>query len=89
MKVEAMTSRLASRFSLRFEKGLVVSSVKRGGPAERGGVRVGDQIKEINHIPVRTHSEFQKEMGRSRSRGSVLFLLRRRKTEVFAAVRFP
>ncbi len=89
MKVEAMTSRLASRFSLRFEKGLVVSSVKRGGPAERGGVHVGDQIKEINHIPVRTHSEFQKEMGRSRSGGSVLFLLRRRETEVFAAVRFP
>ena len=89
MKVEALTSRLASRFSLRFEKGLVVSSVKRGGPAERGGVRVGDRIKEVNHIPVRTYSEFQKEMRRSRSEGSVLFLLRRRETEIFTAVRFP
>ncbi len=42
MKVEDLTSRLASRFNLKFEKGLVVSSIKRGGQAERGGVRAGD-----------------------------------------------
>ena len=89
MKVEAMTPRLASRFSIQSAKGLIVFSVKSGGPAQRGGVRVGDQIKEVNHTPVQAYSEFQKAIERSRSEGYVLLLLGRRGTEIFAAVRFP
>ncbi len=89
MKVEALTPRLAGRFGVSSTKGLIVSSVKRGGPAARGGVRAGDQIREVNHAPVQTYSEFQKATERARTEGSVLFLLHRRETEIFAAVRFP
>ncbi len=89
MKVKALTPRLASRFSIQSAKGLIVFSVKSGGPAERGGVRAGDQIKEVNHTPVQAYSEFRKEIERSSTEGYVLLLLRRRGTEIFAAVRFP
>lgn len=41
----------------------IVADVKRGGPAERGGVQVGDEIVEINGEPITKFDQF--EIGQS------------------------
>ena len=93
MRVEEITPRLASRFRLEAKRGLIVTAVKAGGPAERGGVRAGDEIIEVNHTAVSTRAEFDKIIRRaegtsSEVEGSALLLLRRGGSDLFAAVRF-
>ncbi len=87
MKIKAITPRLAKRFRLKTEEGLVIIRVKSGGPAERGGVRAGDLLLEVNHAPVATLSEFRKTLKLAEGDDSLLLLLRRRETDIFAAVR--
>ena len=93
VRVEEITPRLASRFRLEAKRGLIVTAVKAGGPAERGGVRAGDEIIEVNHTAVSTRAEFDKIISRaegmsSEVEGSALLLLRRGGSDLFAAVRF-
>ena len=87
MKVEVLTPHIAQRFGLIHEENkLVVSSILRGGIAELSGVRPGDKIEEINHKPVRTIAEFQSAIDKSRLDGSILLLLKRKETNLFAAL---
>ena len=87
MKVEVLTPHLAQRFELPYEeKTLVVSSILRGGIAELSGIRPGDEIEEVNHIPVKTIEEFQAIIDKSHLDGSVLLLLKRKETNLFAAL---
>ena len=87
MKVEMLTPHLAQRFGLTYEENkLVVSSILRGGIAELSGIRPGDEIEEVNHKPVKTIEEFQLLVDKSRLEGSVLLLLKRKETNLFAAL---
>ena len=87
MKVEVLTPLIAQRFGLTHEENkLVVSSILRGGIAELSGVRPGDKVEEINHKPVRTLAEFQSAIDKSRLEGSILLLLKRKETNLFAAL---
>lgn len=88
MRIEALTPYLAKRFHLKDGAGLIVTSVKRGGPAERGGIRAGDELLEINNTKVSKLPEVRKIIDRAKVKGSVLFLLRRKGSNLFAAVRF-
>ncbi len=87
MKVESLTPHLAQRFGLTYgENKLVISSILRGGIAELGGIRPGDVIEEVNHKPVKTIEEFKSIVDKSRLEGSVLLLLKRKETNLFAAL---
>ena len=89
MKVEVLTPHLAQRFGLTYEENkLVVSSILRGGIAELSGIRPGDEIEEVNHKSVKTIEEFQSIVDKSRLEGSVLLLLKRKETNLFAALQF-
>ncbi|MBI3025468.1 MAG: trypsin-like peptidase domain-containing protein [Candidatus Tectomicrobia bacterium] len=89
MKVEHITPSLAQRFGLKEGQGLVITALHRDGPAQRGGVAVGDQIVEVNHQPVRTLADFQSSVRKTQQEGFVLLLLKRRDTNFFAALRAP
>ncbi|OGL60797.1 MAG: hypothetical protein A3I72_03910 [Candidatus Tectomicrobia bacterium RIFCSPLOWO2_02_FULL_70_19] len=89
MKVELLTPSLAQRFGLKEGPGLVVTALDRGGPAQQGGVAVGDQIVEVNHQPVRTLADFESSVHKTGTEGAVLLLLKRQDTNFFAALRVP
>ncbi len=87
MKVVVLTPHLAQRFGITYEANkVVVSSILRGSIAELSGIRLGDKIEEINHKPVKTIEEFQSAIEISRSEGSILLLLKRKGTNLFAAL---
>ena len=48
LEVNAVDARVARYFGLDKVEGVIVSDVKRGSPAERGGFKVGDIVLEIN-----------------------------------------
>ena len=46
--VEEITKESAERFSIRDTKGLIITEVKPGSPAEEAGVTAGSQVIEVN-----------------------------------------
>jgi serine protease DegS len=48
----SVTSTLASNFGLRAQRGVLVSSIDSGGPADQAGLRPGDVITRVADQPV-------------------------------------
>jgi len=48
LEIQAVDRRIARYFNLERIEGVIISDVKRGSPAERGGFRVRDIILEAN-----------------------------------------
>jgi len=58
MNVAELTPEMARRLNINEKTGVVVTEVKAGTKAEEAGIMHGDIIKEINHKPVNTISEY-------------------------------
>lgn len=56
LEVQTVDARLATYFGLAKAGGVIVSSVKRGSPADRSGFREGDIILEVNGEKVADES---------------------------------
>ncbi len=83
--VENVTSDAARELNLSSSKGALVTEVKPGSPADEGGVRAGDVIREINHNPVNRAADLQ-ALARSLKEGStVLMKVERQGQNLFLA----
>jgi serine protease Do len=49
---QSITEDLAKAFAVKVEKGAVVANVTPGSPAEKGGMKAGDIILEVNNAPL-------------------------------------
>lgn len=48
LEIQVVDARIAKYFGLERAEGVIISDVKRGSPAERGGFKVGDIVQSIN-----------------------------------------
>jgi serine protease Do len=55
--IQAVTQGLADSFGLPQPEGALVSSVEKGGPAERAGIEPGDVILKLDGTPLKDSSE--------------------------------
>lgn len=55
--IQNVTQGLADSFGLPQPEGALVSSVEKGGPAEKAGVEPGDVILKLNGVPLNTSTE--------------------------------
>ncbi|MBI5845266.1 MAG: DegQ family serine endoprotease [Deltaproteobacteria bacterium] len=55
-----ITPQVAKRYELTETSGVVVMAVRRGGRAEKAGLKPGDIIKEINRVPVKDAASARK-----------------------------
>jgi serine protease Do len=55
--IQSVTQGLADSFGLPQPQGALVSSVEKGGPAERAGIESGDVILKLNGQPLKDSSE--------------------------------
>ena len=57
-----MTSQLREFFGVTGEGGVLVASVDPGSAAEKAGLKAGDVVTTVDNRPVRTPSEFDRQM---------------------------
>ncbi len=77
ISVQELTPELAQQLRLRDIKGVVVSDVKPGTPADEAGVVRGDLILEVNGQRIESLSSFAKAVSSVRKGEMVRLLLRR------------
>lgn len=58
--MQPLTKELAQSFGLTRNDGALVVDVERGGPADRGGLKVGDIVTRVNRQPISGYGELQR-----------------------------
>ena len=79
LRLQDLTDELAAQLGLRGEKGVLVSAVEPGGPADRAGLKAGDLIQELgpDRTPVSSVAEFRAVLSRLDPKEGVLVRYRR------------
>jgi serine protease Do len=86
--VQNLTPEIAESLGVPADlKGVLVSSVQPGSPAEDAGLRRGDVVLEVNRKPVGTVDKYSEEMKKTAEGKSVLLLVRRGENTVFLALK--
>jgi len=78
LSVQELTPELAESLSLKGEKGVVVSGIKKGSRASEAGLQRGDLIQEIEHEPVENIDDFKRIMQESSSKKQILIVIKHR-----------
>jgi serine protease Do len=85
MKVQNLTPEIAEQLGLEDEKGVVVSGVESGSPAEEAGIRRGDVILETDKQPIKDVKELQQRLGEAKK--GALLLVRRGDATLYVAIK--
>lgn len=85
--VQELTPQLADRLGYQDEKGVVITDVKSGSPAEEIGLRQGDLIKEINRQPIESLADYQKVMAALEKEQGLLLLVQRGDNTYYVVVK--
>ena len=87
LTVADLTADLARRFQIEHEpKGVVVTDVEAGSPAEGAGIQPGDVIEEVNRQPIKSVEDFNKAMADVKDKDPLLLLVRRGDVTSFFAL---
>lgn len=86
LETQSVTDEMAKDLGLRNKSGVVITSVKDGGPADRSGIREGDVILEMNRQPVRSPSDIN-NLSKEAQDGTILLLISRQGNTLFVPVR--
>lgn len=79
--VKPITPTLAERFGLTGrEKGVIISAITPGSPAQMAGLRGGDIIKEINRRPIYDFNDYKEAANFKKGQRILLLILRGKST---------
>jgi serine protease Do len=86
LSIQNLTPDLAQQLGYKNERGVVITAVASGSPAEDAGLQQGDLIKEVNRAAVSTAREFNRIVARLGSGDSVALLVRRGENTFYVAI---
>jgi len=87
LHVEAITPEMAERLGLKGgAKGVVVTSVDPGSPADGAEIRAGDVIREVDRKPITSPKAFEKAVGERRDAKPLLLLVQRGDSTLFITI---
>jgi serine protease Do len=87
LTVQEITPEIAQRFDIENMKGVIVSGVADGSPAEDAGFNVGDIIRQIDRRPVSNIAEFTKLAAKFKAGKTTLFLVERGEARILLTVK--
>lgn len=85
--VQTLTPEIAQNLGVNDVKGVVVTAVEGGSPAEDAGLRRGDIILEVNRHPVEDVDDYRKALREGEKGKNVLLLVRRGDNTIFLALK--
>jgi serine protease Do len=87
LNLQTLTPELAQSFGFdKDTKGILVSDVEMGSPADEAGIRQGDVIIEINREKVTKMEDAQQAITKGEKEKSTLFLIKRGKSTLYLVV---
>jgi serine protease Do len=89
IRVENLTPESARMLGVESAEGVVVTDVRSGSPADEGGLRSGDIIREINRTTVNKASDLQAVSRNLKAGSTVLLKIVRRGVVQFLAFDLP
>jgi serine protease Do len=87
LTVQELTPEIARSLRVNESKGLVVTNVEEGSPADEAGLRRGDVIVEVNQKKVDNLRDYRAALGRVGSADSLLLLVRRGGNVLYVALK--
>jgi serine protease Do len=89
LTVQTLTPEIAQNLGVTDVKGVVVTAVESGSPAEDAGLRRGDIILEVNRQAIEDVGDYRKALREGEKGKNVLFLIRRGDNTIFLALKPP
>jgi serine protease Do len=89
LSIQTLTSDLAKQLNLKDERGVLVTEVTPGSPADDAGIQRGDVIKEVDRTEVHSARDFQKATQGFASGSSIALLVKRGENTFFIALQLP
>jgi serine protease Do len=87
LTVQELTPEIARNLGVSETKGLVVTNVEEGSPADEAGVQRGDVILEVNQKKMESLRDYRAALGRVGNTDSVLLLVRRGGNVLYMALK--
>jgi serine protease Do len=87
MAVQEITPQMARQLGIPVTKGVIVTDVEEGSPADEVGIQPRDMILQVNKVNVGSLKEYQREIAKPGAQNSILLLIRRGKTTYYVALR--
>jgi serine protease Do len=88
IEVRELNDELASRYGLKpADRGVIVTRVKPGSPAEEAGVREGDVVLEVNRKPIGSLKSYERATSTLTKDQAVLLLLKRKGQAIYLTLK--
>jgi serine protease Do len=88
MTVQDMTPQVARQLGIpAATKGVTVTDVEEGSPADEVGIQPRDIILQVNKVNIASLKDYQREIAKPVAKNSILLLIKRGKTTYYVALR--
>ncbi|HMM59364.1 MAG TPA: PDZ domain-containing protein, partial [Candidatus Rifleibacterium sp.] len=85
-KVQKLTPEMARSMAVDAKSGLVVAGVRETSAAEKGGLKAGDVIVQVNGQEVADEEAFEKSLKEGEAKKSSVVLVNRSGTPMFLVI---
>lgn len=87
MTVKELTPQIARQLGIPPTKGVIVTEVAEGSPADEVGIQPRDMILQVNRVNISSLKDYQREIAKPAAQSSILLLIKRGKTTYYVALR--
>jgi serine protease Do len=84
--VQNISPDIARHLSLNDRRGVIVTDIQPGSPAEDADLRPGDIIQEINKRPVKNTDDFKEVIRKANPRDGVVLMVKRENVSFYAVI---
>lgn len=85
--VQNITPDIAKHLNLKDKRGVIVTDVQPGSPAQNADIRSGDMIKEIGRKPIKNLVDFKEAMKKANIKEGIVLLITRENATFYAVLR--
>ena len=85
--VQNITPEIARHLNLKDRRGVIVTDIQPGSPAENADLRAGDIIVEINKKPVRNVADFKEIVKNASLKSGIVMLVKRENVTFYGVIK--